>query len=328
MLAACVACLLGPQAAHGQSVTAEAAAVTGVSTDDVSAGGVQLRAFGELPGAVRFFGEAAWARASAGDNDAFATAYPYDNRVQIIEAYAERIFQPGKAIAAIRAGRFRTPFGISSASEQGYTGFLRPPLIRYAAYASLSNDYLEQGADVVVGVPRLTFEIGLGAPGDAGPMPRGSGLDTTLRVQGSAGPFIAGVSYLRNHSYESPADPSFRASATGLDIRWMQDGVQVRGEWIIGRPVDDATNNGWYVDASIHRVGMGAVTAVARLERLAVVDAGEAEDSLRQTVGARVRLPRNFSLTVNLVHRSGVGSQEYPAGSLDVGLGWSVRFRR
>ena len=326
-VAACGAVLLQTPIARGQSITTEAALSTGYSTDEVGAGATQLRAFGDLKGGVRFFGEAAWAKSSDLDNDAFGAAYPYGNRVQIIEAYAERIFRPNAAIVDIRGGRFRTPFGIYNASDHGYTGFLRPPLVRYAEYASLSNNYLEHGADVAVGVPRLTFEMALGAPADLGDTERGSGLGAVLHVQGSYGPFIGGISYLRHHSYEAPDDPSFRATATGVDFRWMQSGVQVRGEWISGQPVSDATNNGWYVDTLIHRVGMGPVTAVARIERLAVEDEGENEHQGRQTIGARIRLLQELSLNVNVVHRTGEFNAEYRPTALDLGLTWTLRYK-
>jgi hypothetical protein len=327
-LAACVVFFLPAPNARGQTITTEAAGSVGASTDSVEAGGVQLRAFGDLTAGVRYFGELGWAKSSDDDNDGFATAYPYGNRVQVIEAYAERIFQPDQALVSLRGGRYRTPFGISSASDQGYTGFLRPPLIRYEGYASLSSDYLEQGADFVVGVPRLTLETSLGTPGDVGAIVRPSGLDTTVRVQGSYGPFIGGVSYLRHHSIEAPDDPDFRATATGIDFRWMQSGVQVRGEWIKGQPVSDATNNGWYVDTLVHLVAMGPVTAVARVERLVVNDAGDEEASTRQTIGARIRLPAAFSVSVNVVHRGGAQAAEYPQAALDVGVTWSVRPHR
>ncbi|HEV3139709.1 MAG TPA: hypothetical protein VGY57_04295 [Vicinamibacterales bacterium] len=313
--------------AYAQSITTEAVVSAGYSTDDVSAAAVQLRAFGDLKGGIRYFGEAAWAESSAADDDVFAAAYPYGNRVQVIEAYGERIFRPHDALVSVRAGRFRTPFGIYSASDQGYVGFLRPPLVRYADYTSLSNADLEHGADFVVGVPRLTFEMALGAPADVGRTARGSGLDTVLHVQGAHGPFIGGVSYLRNHSYESSPDQSFRASAVGIDFRWMQRGVQVRGEWISGRPVFDATNKGWYVDSLIHLVGMGPVTAIGRIERLGIKDEDTEEStSYRQTIGARVRFFKALSLDVNLVHRAGKQLEEYRATALDVGLTWPIRW--
>ena len=45
--------------------------------------------------------------------DAFGAAYPYGNRVQVTEAYGERLFRPGPALVGFRAGRYRTPFGIT-----------------------------------------------------------------------------------------------------------------------------------------------------------------------------------------------------------------------
>ena len=189
--------------AHAQSITTEAALSAGYSTDDVSAAAAQVRAFGDLPGGIRYFGEAAWANTSDHDSDSFSAAYPYANQVQIIEAYGERMFRHGDALFSVRAGRFRTPFGISSASDHAYTGFLRAPLIRYDGYFALSNNFLEHGVDVVAGVPRLTVEVSLGAPADVGADVRRSGLDAVVRVQGYYGPFIVGVSHIRT----SPAGP-------------------------------------------------------------------------------------------------------------------------
>ena len=329
--AACLALLLlQAPFARGQSITTEAALSAGSSTDDVQAGAVQLRAFGELKNGVRFFGEAAWAASSDTGNDAFGAAYPYLNNVQVIEAYGERIFRPSDAVLDIRAGRFRTPFGIYNASDHAYMGFLRSPLVRYLAYeSSLSNNFLEHGADVVVGVPRLTFETALGAPADVGKATRASGLDTLFRVQGSYGPFIVGVSHLQNHASGTPeyssGSSSFSATATGIDVRWMQSGVQLRGEWISGKPTEDATNNGWYVDALIHRVGMGPVTAVARIEQLSVTDEGEDTDQGRQTIGSRVRVLEGLSLNVDVVHRSGEFPTKFHGTALDLGITWTLR---
>ena len=57
--AASLACVLHAGAARAQSVTTEAAASTGFSTDEsISAVGAQLRAFGELTSGIRFFTEA------------------------------------------------------------------------------------------------------------------------------------------------------------------------------------------------------------------------------------------------------------------------------
>src|SRR5438128_12238174 len=120
---------------------------------------MRLRGFGEMKSGMRFFVEAAWATRRSEDDDsgsdAFGAAYPYTDRAQVIEAYAERTFRPRHALAGVRLGRYRMPFGISNASEHAYSGFLRAPLVRYDGYFALSNNFLEHGADVIVGVPWL-----------------------------------------------------------------------------------------------------------------------------------------------------------------------------
>jgi hypothetical protein len=320
------ACMLTASTARAQSITTEAAVTAGGSTDSLAAGAVQLRGFGDILGGVRYFGEASFAQTSDSDNDSFAAAYPYGGRLEVIEAYAERMFRPNNAIVGIRAGRFRTPFGIYNSSDHAYTGFLRPPLIRYDEYSGISNYFLEHGADLVVGVSGLQVETALGAPADVGSGVRRSGLDTIVRVQGYYGPIIAGVSHIRTKSLQS-ADDS-RSDFTGLDLRWMRAGVQLRGEWMAGHPFEGATTNGWYADAIVHLVPMGPVTAVARVERMGFEEPAENEDETlaRQTIGARVRIAGGFSLNVNLVHRTGeLGT--YKPNSLDVGLTWSGRYR-
>ena len=158
--------------ARGQSLTIDVTQHGGYSTDDVAAFAVQVRALAETSSHVRFNVETAWASRSDTTSDAFGAAYPYGNRLQVIEAYGERVFLPGDRLFAVRLGRYRTPFGISSGSDHGYGGFLRAPLIRYDGYYALSNNFLEHGVDVVVGRPRLSFEVSAGAPADVGTAPR------------------------------------------------------------------------------------------------------------------------------------------------------------
>ena len=79
------------------SLTTEAAVSTGLSTaEKISATAVQLRAFGDVKGGVRFFAEGAWGTRSDDDSDTFGAAYPYTSRFQVIEAYGERLFRPGR----------------------------------------------------------------------------------------------------------------------------------------------------------------------------------------------------------------------------------------
>ena len=259
---------MSPAFALGQSLAGEVALNTGISTDDVASAAVQTRAFGELTDGVRYFVEAAWARTSDTRSDAFSSAYPYRNRVQVIEAYAERLFRPDGGLLNVRAGRFRTPFGIYNASDHAYSGFLRSPLIRYDGYYAVSNTRLEHGVDVMAGVPNFTVEAAFGAPGDVGVEPRESGLDSTMRVQGYYGPLIVGVSYARSQPAEPEGAAAGHANYTGIDARFTLGGAQVRGEWLTGQPCRREPT-GWYADVLIlHRPFMGPVTAVGRIERL------------------------------------------------------------
>jgi hypothetical protein len=324
----CVACVLQADLARAQSITTEAAVTSGVSSDNETAVlATQLRAFGEVGPHIRYYAEAAWATSSDADSGAFGAAYPYGNRLQIIEAYAERLFRPLGKIVDLRAGRYRPPFGIYNASDQAYVGFLRAPLIRYDNNFALSNDFLEQGAALVVGVPRLTFETSVGRPGDVGASIRQPGLDTVVRAQGSAGPFIVGLSHIRTLPDQTGSFVHGRMEFTGLDLRWMRGGVQLRGEWIKGQPFDGTTTTGWYADAIVHRVAMGPVTAVARIEQLDY-DTSPPFDlhRRRQTLGARVRIRDGLSAEVNLMHQTGQ-SIEFEPVAVDVGVTYSVRIR-
>jgi hypothetical protein len=325
-IAVCVTCVLQAHLAPAQSITTEAAITSGVSSDnEASVVGTQLRAFGEVGPQIRYYAEAAWGTSSDAGSGAFGAAYPYRNRVQIIESYAERVFQPLGKLVAVRAGRFRPPFGIYNASDHAYTGFLRAPLIRYDSNFALSNNFLENGAAVTVGVPWLTFATSVGRPGDVGAAVRQPGLDTVVRVQGSTGPFIVGLSHIRTPPNLTGSFVHGRMEFTGLDLRWMREGVQLRGEWITGQPFDRTTTTGWYADAILHRVAMGPVTAVARIERLDY-DTSPPFDlhKRRQTLGARIRIRDGLSAQVNFLHQTGQ-SDVYAPVAIDIGATYSVR---
>jgi hypothetical protein len=321
----CVAGVINATVAHSQSMAVELSQNAGYSTENVAAVATQLRAFGEVASGIRFTAEGAWAARSAADSDVFGAAYPYTNRIQVIEAYGERTFQPQGGIVGIRFGRYRTPFGISSSSDHAYVGFLRSPLIRYDGYFALSNNFLEHGADVIVGTPRLSLEASLGAPADVGTANRRAGLDTVLRGQAAVGSVIVGVSHILTRPYQPLTFARGRAAFTGVDVRWMRDGVQARGEWIAGRPFDGTTTTGGYADLIIHRPRMGPVTAVARVDRLAY-DAVPpfALFAERYTAGARIRVLDRLAVQVELLHQSRALPQRR-ATAIDLGLTYSVR---
>jgi hypothetical protein len=297
----------------------------GYSTEGIGAGATQVRAFGDLAG-FRFFTEASWAARSGDEaSDIFGGAYPYGNRVQVMEAYVERLYNPGGALVGVRAGRYRSPFGIYTRSDHAYTGFLRPPMIRYDDYFALSNNFLEHGAEIIVGAPQALLEASVGAPADVGQAKRRSGVDTVVRGQVYVGSLITGVSYFRSQPYMPATFARGHTVFTGVDARWMWNGVQLRGEWIAGRPFDGTTTKGGYLDAFVHRVGMGPVTAVARIERLDYDTIPRfALFARRATVGARLRLPRGLTAQVTVDHQWRQPIQRDPT-TLGVAFTYSVR---
>jgi hypothetical protein len=317
----------GAASAGAQSIAVDAEQTAGASTGHVAAAATQVHLFGDVGSGVRFLTEASWATRTETTSDVFGAAYPYDNRVRVIETYAERMFQPGGRMLAVRVGRYRTPFGMSSASDHAYIGFLRAPLIRYDGYYALSNNFLEHGADVVFGTPRLLVEGSLGVPADVGTAGRRRGADAVVRAQSTVGSAIVGVSVISTHPYQSPLFAQGRARFAGVDARWMRAGVQARGEWIIGRPFDGTTTTGGYVDLIVHRPRMGPLTAVARAERLSYQTIAPFElYGHRYTAGARLRVFDRWTVEVEVV-RQNAGLPEHRPTALDVAVTYAVRRR-
>jgi hypothetical protein len=338
----CGAAMLLARSASAQSIAVEFDQSAGYSTEEVTAGHTKLHAFGEAVPRLGFNVTSVWGKQSE-ESDAFGAAYPYTDRPVVLDAYAERTFRPAGQLFGLRVGRYRTPFGISSESDQGYVGFLRDPLIRYDDFFALSSGFFEHGADVVVGWPRLSVEASLGASGDVGEHTRPAGFDTVLRGQAAAGPFILGASYidtrphlartddddarvdLSAHADEDAQVAPGRAKFGGVDVRWMRGGVQLRGELIAGCPFDGATTRGGYLDLIVHRPAMGPVTAALRAERLD--HHGRSLTALngeRYVAAARIRVGHGITAHVELVHATeGLPSRRPTA--LDVGVSYSLR---
>lgn len=323
-VAALVAASLAANPAHAQTALTEFDVTIGHSTEGVEAASSQVRIFGDAVGGWRYYLEGTWAHVWGPESDVFGAAYPYDKRIHPMEMYAENTFQSGPYIIGTRAGRFRTPFGIYSRSDHAYNGFLRGPLIRYGDYWALSNNFLEGGVAVMAGTPRLFAEASLGKPQDEDDHGRRNGLDRTVRVQGSARSLIVGASYIR--TLPSEARPFARGVTVfnGIDVRWMHDGVQLRGEWIEGRPFDGVRTFGGYIDAIVHRPEMGPVTAVFRAERLDYVAGRFSRYPRRYTTGARVRVSGTLAGQINVVRQPG-DSGAAGISAVDLALTVSLR---
>ena len=343
--AVCCALVVGAASAEAQTIALDVDQSAGYSSEDVAAIHTKLRTFGEVGPGIRFNVTGTWGRQSE-ESDAFAVAYPYTDHPVVLDAYVERTFLPAGRLFGVRLGRYRTPFGISSESDHAYVGFQRNPLIRYDDFFALSSTFFEQGADLVVGVPRASLEASLGAPGDVGEHTRPRGVDAVLRAQTVVGAFIVGASYIATRPHlahgvsaagsvaagaldvngdEEREPTEGRAAFGGIDVRWMRNGVQFRGEYIAGRPFDLARTHGGYVDAIVHRPFMGPITAALRAERIAHTDAGiSVLTGERYTAGTRVRLPRGFFAHIEIVHNS-AALAEHGATAVDLGVSYSVR---
>jgi hypothetical protein len=307
---------------NAQTISAEIDLTAGYSGEEVRTTASQIRVFGEAPARVNFFLDTTWGDRWAGDarinndvpfesdpigTDVFGAAYPYGGRVNLMEAYAERLFRPHGALLGVRAGKFRTPFGIYNHSDYSYTGFVRPPLVRYDGYWAFSNNWLEKGVMLTAGVPQLLIEASLGRPDDAGSARRKKGTDESIRIQGYRGQFIVGVSHARSNPYMRRRLVSGRQAFTGIDARWTHSsGIQARGEVMRGRSWDGVSTRGAYVDGYVHRPGMGPFTAVIRGEFLDYDTAPpRARFGRRVTLGTRVRWPGPMTLQLNYLHQHG-----------------------
>jgi hypothetical protein len=111
--------------------------------------------------------------------------------------------------------------------------------------------------------------VTLGRPSDAGEaLLRRPGADVVVRGQAYHGGLLVGVSHVRSETYGPVAVASGQMVFTGVDFRWMRGGVQLRGEWLAGRPWSGTRTVGGYLDALVHRPFMGPVTLVTRVETL------------------------------------------------------------
>jgi hypothetical protein len=321
-----LALLAVPRAGVAQDadVTTEVDITVGRSTEDVRAAGSQLRLFGALPGDWRFYAEASWADTWGEHSDAFGSAYPYNHRVRPMELYVEKTTATARSLWGLRAGRYRAPFGLYARSDHAYTGFLRAPLIRYGGYWALSNNFLETGASVIAGTPRVFGEISLGIPQDEDDLHRKRGFDRVGRVQATVGDVIVGASYIHTQPFREQFWAEGDTEFAGVDARWMRGGVQLRGEWINGHPFAGTRTFGGYADLMVHRPFMGPVTAVARAERLDYEAGPFSSFPRRYTAGGKVRLSSLLVAHVNVLHEPPY-DDEPAETALDVALTFSFR---
>ena len=329
--------MASPAVARAQSAVTEVDVTVGRSTDGTNSAAVQTRFSGVSRSDWRVFLEAAWGLVKGGKSDAFSAPYPYDNRVRPMELYVEKMRRfGGGSFVAVRTGRYRTPFGISSGSDHAYVGFLRAPLIRYDWNWALSNTFMDLGADVLVGRPSFTIESSLGVPSDESYARRRHGLTGVVRAQAYVKALIVGASYINSEVQDTAPEVYGRLKLRGVDARWMHGGVQVRGEWVTGQSDDESTTHGGYIDVTAHHRKMGRVTFVARAERLNWhYPDGPAYEAFprRVTAGAIVRISSDLQIQTNVLRnfarkpRAGdLFAAVSPSTAVDLAVTYSRRF--
>jgi hypothetical protein len=174
-------------------------------------------------------------------------------------------------------------------------------------------------------VPRLQVETSLGIAHDEGRDRRPHKVDQVVRVQSYVRSIVIGVSHLRTRPSMQGDHVVGRMVFTGIDGRWMRNGVMLRGEWIDGRPFDGVATRGGYLDATVHQPWMGRVTAVSRVERLDY-DAGPFSAYYRRiTAGARVQATQSIGVQINVL-RQPQGLPEGRRVAVDAGVTFSIRF--
>ena len=119
-----------------------------------SALGTQARALAETASGLRFSIEAAWAARSDTSSDVFGAAYPYANRLQVIEAFAERTFLRMEGCSASGPAAFEPR---SASPAEAITTIWDFIAHRSSDTTGATRSRTtEHGVDVVAGVPRLS----------------------------------------------------------------------------------------------------------------------------------------------------------------------------
>lgn len=324
LIAAGALALAGLPAA-AQPPATEVDTTIGYSTEGLSTAATQVRTFGEIRPGLRYYVEGHAARRTQSGSDAFGAAFPYTNGLNASETYVEQRLEGKRLIGGIRAGRYRTPFGIYDRGEHAYNGFLRPPLVRWGDYYDISNYWLEGGVDAFATTRGLQLEVSLGTPAEGRKLQlRRAGLDVAARLQAHRGDFIGGGSFLKTQPDTTHSWVRGQSRFGGVDARWMRNGLQLRGEIIWGSAFANSGMRGWYVDALAHRRDLGPVTPVLRVEEYRYWSSAHRTTWKRVTAGARIKLTQATTLQLNLLRQPEL--TETRNSALDVGLSHTIRY--
>ena len=277
------------RAAGAQTLAVQAQQAVGTSTESITGGAAQVRVLGEPR-----------RRAAGGRRRGVGHARSHDGvrrvrhglsrtaaSIEIIDAYVEYLRPRGRGLRAVKAGRYRAPFGIWSAGDHALSRLPAAAAhpLRWLLRAVERLSRARRGGD-----RRRAASVARGErrpPGRCRRWRCAAPASTRCCAPRSAhGPVIVGASYLDTMPDQPPRFAQGRAHFGGADLRVMHAGVLVRGEWIGGRPFDGIATRGGYLDLLVHRPGLGPVTLLGRAERLAY-DARRAARALHASIHRR-----------------------------------------
>jgi hypothetical protein len=203
----------------------------------------------------------------------------------------------------LQAGIIRVPFGIYDSRETYASGLIAYPLPR-SDYAYDAVDWSVPGADVVATRGNFQAEASAFSGLAGGTWANYNRMQgQTLRLQMYAPPnLILGVSgWTGNQAPYPQVTERERTAAGGVDWRFTQSHLVLRGELIAGTLAGDRMHGG-YFDVYYRLPGIETVTLVGRVEGLK--PATDQPASRQATVGARWSLGPEWTLSGNYVRNN------------------------
>jgi hypothetical protein len=197
----------------------------------------------------------------------------------------------------IQAGLIRLPFGIYDYRETYSSGLIQYPLPR-SDYAYDAVDWGVPGVQWTGGISKLQVEAagvkgkGVGLWGNENNLDGG-----VIRLQTYAPPnLVLGFSGWQGHQAEYPGAPLSEVNLFGVDWRYTQPYLLLRGEALGGILADDHTK-GAYLDVYYRLPHRERFTLVARGEFLK--PATDQPTARQLTLGGRWNIDADWMLAVN-----------------------------
>lgn len=220
------------------------------------------------------------------------------SEVRVIEAYIEG----EKDGFAARAGRVRLPFGIYDHEETYNSGLIYYPMARND-YAFINLDWTAPGVYARWNGGELQIEAAAQEGSAISVWNTDHKMETQVaRVQINPGDWIVGVSHWQGKFAQWPnGNQNVRAKVSGLDIRYSNSKLLVRGEVVSGKFLNPY--RGAYVDLYYRVPGIEKLTLVGRLDYLDI--GGGMEPGKMATIGARYVFSSNLMAAVNFRSHNG-----------------------